>query len=358
MDFHVLTAEELAMEGSFRNYCLKTNPADIAFWEEWCEENPGKTSLVNQAKELALLLSGSHNEQQLIEDKAQFDALMLTHLQKNALPAQYNAPVKKLNRFMFRAAASVVFIIATVLAVMLFNKKEINNNYSSFIASNIGEKKTSILPDGTKITVNAGSNVDIADNFNKDRREVTLSGEAFFEVKHDSLRPFIIHTRQMDIKVLGTIFNVKAYPDDKEAETSLLQGAVEVIMKKDQKKIILKPNQKIVLPILPDSELPGKKSDQEFTVTYLTYDKVDSSFTEVSWIDDRLAFNDQRFDELSKILKRWYNVDFSFKDEDVKAFRFTATFENKTINQILQALQLSRRFNYTINQKEIIISKY
>ncbi|MFT3950121.1 MAG: DUF4974 domain-containing protein [Agriterribacter sp.] len=353
MDFHVLTAEELAMDDSFRNYCLKTNHADIRFWEQWLEQNPGKTSLANQAKEMVLLLSGHHNEQQLLQDKEQFLALMSAHLQKESVHAQYKAPVKKLNSFMFRAAAAVVFIITTALAVMLFNKKEISNNYSSFITSNIGEKKTTTLPDGTRITVNAGSKVDIADDFNKDNREVTLNGEAFFEVKHDSLRPFIIHTRQMDIKVLGTIFNVKAYPEDKEAETSLLQGAVEVIMKKTQKRIILRPNQKIVL-----SKLADKKIDQEFTVTHLTYDKVDSSFTEVSWIDDRLAFNDQRFDELAKILKRWYNVDFSFKDEEVREFRFTATFENKTINQVLEALQLSRRFKYTINPKEIIISKY
>lgn len=357
MDFHLLTAEELAMDDSFRNYCLKTNTGDILRWEQWCEENPGKASLVNQAKELVLLLSGAHNEQQLIDDKEQFHSLVLTHLQKDTLPAVVKMPVRKISKFMFRAAV-VVFIVATAAALMLFNKKAINNNYTSFISSNIGEKKVTILPDGTKITVNAGSKVDISDDFNKDRREVTLNGEAFFEVKHDSLRPFIIHTQQMDIKVLGTIFNVKAYPEDNITETALLEGSVEIIMKKNQKKIILKPNEKIVLPQSEKSELEYKKGEQEFTVTHLTYDKSDSSLTEVSWINNRLTFNDQSFDELAKILKRWYNVDFSFSDEEVKAFRFTATFENKTINQVLEALQLSRRFNYSIKQKEIIISKY
>jgi ferric-dicitrate binding protein FerR (iron transport regulator) len=170
----------------------------------------------------------------------------------------------------------------------------------------------------------------------------------------------------MDIKVLGTVFNVRAYPGDKTSETSLLKGSVEVTVRnKEKKKIYLHPNEKIILPNI--ANVPPVKNNkvtdkpaaiENFKITGLTYNKTDSTLTEVSWTENRLAFNDNSFETIAAELERWYNITISFTDEEVKQYRFTATFNQKNIEQVLQALQLSRYFNYTIAENNnIIISK-
>lgn len=350
MDFRSLTIEELALDDSFRNYCLKTNRKDISFWESWCQQNPDRMPEIREAKKLVLLLSGAHKEEQLINDRADFTAVVARHLD-TIVPIQ-SRQLRLPRTYIFRAAA-VLLIVAT--AAILFTIKK--NETLSYVSSEVGERKTHILPDGTKVTLNANSRIELSTDFNTYSRDVVLEGEAFFDVKHDGERPFVIHTSKMDIKVLGTVFNVKAYPEDNLTETALIQGSVEVVMKATNEKIVLKPNEKLVLPQREPVAIKQTVKEPEFTVTHLTYDKVDSSLAEISWKENKLVFNEEGFDELAKTLRRWYNMEISFKDEAVKAFRFTATFENKTIEQVMEALQLSRPFTYSINQNEIIISK-
>src|SRR5262249_5831985 len=159
----------------------------------------------------------------------------------------------------------------------------------------------------------------------------------------------------MDVKVLGTTFNVKAYASDKVTETSLLKGSVEITLNSTTnkgKKIILKPNEKIILPNIEDIKArKGMASTpQQETVNYkisdLTY--IDSELVETSWTENRLVFNDSNFEEIAAELYRWYNVSIRFDDEAVKQYRFTGTFDQKNITQILDALQLSRHFEYKI----------
>src|SRR5690606_22571909 len=109
--------------------------------------------------------------------------------------------------------------------------QEAQLKYNSTEVSKPGERKSIQLPDGTKVMLNAGSTIHIAADFNATSRQLTLVGEAFFDVVHNAEKPFIIHTGAMDIKVLGTVFNVRAYPGDKTSETSLLKGSVEVTLK-------------------------------------------------------------------------------------------------------------------------------
>lgn len=361
MSYLSYKAEDFALDGSFQNYCLGNNRGDIDFWEEWCEANPDKQPVILQAKQMVLILS-AQTEQQLVEDRALFRTIMPSRT-GSELPAvrSQHVPVRRLRSYIFRAA--VVIIAFGLVAALIINNNNNNKTAESYTArevSNAGEKKHFYLPDGTKVTLNAGSTIDISAQFNSEAREIVLTGEAFFEVAHDDQKPFIIHTHLMDIRVLGTTFNVKAYPDDKITETSLLEGSIEVTMKANSKeKIILKPKEKLIVPA-PSAVAAAKsipEPEQPFVVTQITYNKADSSLAEVSWTEDRLAFNDQTFEELARTLERWYNLNIRFEDEAVRDFRFTAIFERKNVAQVLKALQLSRQFKYTINGDEIIISK-
>ena len=213
--------------------------------------------------------------------------------------------------------------------------------------------------------LNAGSTLTMAKDFNEKSREVTLEGEAFFDVSHNPGKPFIIHTSAMNVRVLGTVFNVKAYPADKTSETSLLKGSVEITLKNDiKKKIILRPNEKIVLPNVMAEKFQAENVTTkqitaipvDYTIAGLTY--IDSTVKEVSWTENRLAFTDNSFEEIAPELERWYNVSIDIEDEAVKEFRFTATFDQKNIIQILDVLQLTRPFEYSVEQNnQIIIRK-
>ncbi len=111
------------------------------------------------------------------------------------------------------------------------------------ISTKNGSKTSLVLPDGTKVWLNAGSQLDYDKNYGNKLREVSLVGEAYFDVVKNTERPFLIHTRKMDIKVLGTAFNVKCYPGEKTTETSLVRGSIEFTLKERQEKIMLKPNE-------------------------------------------------------------------------------------------------------------------
>src|SRR6187200_2887242 len=157
-------------------------------------------------------------------------------------------------RNLFSKKRSTVF---SILAFMILTTGAI------YLITKNGNRTKIVLPDGSQVWLNAGSNLDYNNSvFNKDLREVTLNGEAYFDVTKNADKPFIIHTKKMDVKVIGTAFNVRSYNDERTAEASLIRGSIEVTLKdrKDQ-KIVLKPNEKISIATQePETALskPGK----------------------------------------------------------------------------------------------------
>ena len=236
-----------------------------------------------------------------------------------------------------------------------------------------GSRRTQIqLPDGSVVRLNSSSTLTYDKNFGKNIREVSLTGEAFFDVTKDSSHPFIIHTHVIDIKVLGTAFNVKSYPNDPSTETSLLRGKVEVTMKnRSNEKVYLEPNEKLIvanngaivnraLIDQPDQNVDKANvlSKPTYAVQPLTYYPADSTIIETSWIDNRLIFQEnETFREVAAKMERWYGVKINFADEDVARIRPFGSFTNETIGQALNALHESFGFNYKISGNEITISK-
>lgn len=230
------------------------------------------------------------------------------------------------------------------------------------IAIPYGATKKIELPDGTQVSLNAGSELQYAADFNTSHRTVQLSGEAYFDVKKDAERPFIINTGKMSIRVIGTAFNVKAYPEDKTSEASLIRGMIEVSMKNDpKKKFILRPNEKIVFP---NKALPAAGSKdlevlqrEGYAISNVSINPVDNSVIETAWTHNRLAFMNERFGDIAQQLERKFEVKLHFEDSTAAALRFTATFENEDIRQTLEALQYSLPFKFRIVKKDIYITR-
>ncbi len=235
----------------------------------------------------------------------------------------------------------------------------------SQISTKNGFKTNLILPDGSKVWLNAGSSLTYDSSYGKNLREVALSGEAFFDVVKNKDKPFIIHASKINVRVLGTEFNVRAYPTDKTTEASLIRGSIEVTFKdKPSKKIILKPNEKIVVDndrylkdILTNSHPISQEKIHEIPgvdVKKLTYENKTGTIIETSWVENKLIFQDESFDDLARQLERWYGVSIVFKNDRLKENRLTGSFKNETVRQALDALKFTASFNYGIDNSNHI----
>jgi ferric-dicitrate binding protein FerR (iron transport regulator) len=235
------------------------------------------------------------------------------------------------------------------------------NDTPNEISTRPGSHSHITLPDGSQVVLNGNSMLTYDKYFDKEIREVQLNGEAYFDVTKNPDRPFIIHTRQMDIKVLGTSFNVKSYDNDKRSETSLIRGSIEVTMKNDPaKKIILKPADKLVI-VNNAAAISGPRhalttDGPDISMKKINYLPADSTVIETSWVDDRLIFRDLSFSDMAVEMERKYGVAFRFTNEKVKQLRFNGNFKNETIDQILKALQMANHFSYQKINGTIIIT--
>ena len=237
------------------------------------------------------------------------------------------------------------------------------------VSTRNGSKTNITLPDGSKVWLNAGSKLTYNKDFGGEMREVELSGEAFFEVvpsissKTSQKIPFIIHTRHIDVRVVGTAFNVKSYPGDKQTETSLVHGKVEVLIhNRPDEKIVLQPNEKLVVmneemnkPVTGSKTSPA--NEPFVSLSKLTYTKADSLVVETAWVQNKLVFDNESFAEIAVKMERWYNVQFEFRDAKKQALHLTGTFENETIQQALDYMSITAPFHYSIQGNKVIIGR-
>jgi ferric-dicitrate binding protein FerR (iron transport regulator) len=266
-------------------------------------------------------------------------------------------PLRKRRYYWLWTAAAAA---AAVLAFMVVLRKAPEDSvartpsFQNTVSTKPGLKSKIRLPDGTSVWLNADSHISYDEKFDRNFREVQLAGEAYFDVVKDKTRPFIIHTSTIDIKVLGTAFNVRSYPNEQTTETALIRGRVEIMLHNNpDKKIILKPNEKLVVnnnitdisPSLPGN-LKQKDDETMMTLSKIHINNKDSIIAETKWIRDRLEFDGTPFGNIVTELERLYNVGFVVKNDALKKMRFTGSFENKSLAEIMEALHLSGRFHY------------
>lgn len=224
------------------------------------------------------------------------------------------------------------------------------------VVTQAGSKTRIALPDGTQVWLNGNSQLTYGNkSFGTEEREVTLSGEAFFDVVKNEKLPFIIHTKDMTIRVLGTAFTVKAYPRDKTVETALIRGLVEITTRRDpERRIVLKPNEKIVVPVEgPESSSSPKVQAHIPTSPYSILRLGKDTATETVWMQSKLEFDNEPFEELAPKMEKWYNIHMHFKDERIRKRRFSGVIEKETLIQTLEAMKLSGHFEYEIKDNEL-----
>ena len=343
-----LSGEASADELTELNALLKNNPSEEYF-----------VSLLNS-------YWGGYAPEPLFDHDTHFTEIIATAGQKIE-PFKPN----KLNRLVVKIAIAAGFIGLIIFGYYIFNRDaNSNSDNEREVAAISGSKSFITLPDGSMVWLNSDSRIFYDKGFDKNIREVRLEGEAYFDVKKDTAHPFIVHTNEIDIKVLGTAFNVKSYPSDKTIEATLIRGVVEITNKLDplSPKILLKPLEKFVAikevyDIEKTAQVPHhivteiNKKIPIVSFSPLNEKVVDSTFIETSWMYNRLQFDGDSFEELARKMQRWYNVQIIFKDNSLSQSRFTGVFEDETIDQALKALQMIKPFKYKIKKNVVEISK-
>ncbi|MXV13770.1 FecR family protein [Hufsiella ginkgonis] len=255
---------------------------------------------------------------------------------------------------------SAVACVAAVVCWFVFARTSRLSGSNEIVAQN-GTSTEVTLPDGTTVKLNAGSRLSYARDFvSRPTREVTLTGEAYFTVIHDERHPFIIHTADISIIDLGTIFNVRAYPDDHLTETTLIDGSVEVLLRKGESpgKIVLKPNEKLLYNANGSTDKSGNQTGT-FEISAVTpAHGTKNEFVETAWIDNKMVFRNERFGDLARRMERRYNLEIAFSDEELKSVHLTGTISNETVDEAMKLLQATTSFKYTIAEGKLTLGLY
>ena len=191
------------------------------------------------------------------------------------------------------------------------------------------------LPDGTKVWLNSGSEITFPVSFRSGLREVNLNGEAFFVVAKNVKQPFRVNTRELNIDVLGTSFNVISYEEEVQSEVVLIEGSVT--LSSDAGKVI--------------KELGGLEPGQQAIYTAesqtININEVDPE-KYIAWRDGNLVFQDDSMEDVVKRLGRWFNVEIVIEDPEINEYIYKATFRNENLKQVLNLLKLSAPIDYRI----------
>lgn len=237
-------------------------------------------------------------------------------------------------------AAMLIIGLVTGILISVFEKA--GTEYYTSIAPE-GSISQLVLPDSTFVSLNSGSEIKYVTNDKKKLREIFLNGEAWFDVKKNKKSPFIVHTSFYDVMVMGTQFNVKAYPEDNEIVTTLEKGTVNVMSSGNfkMKSRILNPGDQLVYNVDDN---------------YLKTNKVNTRIY-TSWKDNKLIFINMNLKELIVLLERKYGVDIEVKCNVILDYHYDGTIKNETILEVLDILKETLPVDYKIEGQKIIIQK-
>ena len=350
----------------------EATPEEIKELEQIIGQDPVLAKMAQEMKD-AWNDTGSHEMQKALSSFSKIDVLIQSKANETFIEDS-GTPVipmhSKLRRFRVGIAAAAMMILLVSVWFVFQNRSKPGDDAAQLATTHeISTLSKSIrevnMPDGSVIHLNEGSKVTYNDGFNSKIREVWLTGEAFFDVAKNKEKPFIVHAGKINVRVTGTAFNIRSYPDEQNVETSLVHGSVEVTVTGDpSEKYMLTPNQKLVIPAVkrdtananntPTADKEGKYSNLK-TVRD-AYSK-DSVIAEISWMEGKLAFSQTSFKDLALRLEKRFNVSFVFEDKSKEDLEFTGVFYKQTLSEALHRLAIAAPFNYHINDTAVYITK-
>ena len=298
---------------------------------DWIESDPENQNVYNHLKNLWVATGLDHPEQVVI-------------------PA-FSYPKSKEIRFQekffasFMKYAAVFFLAFALGSVTLYildrnEKNQLSSLYNT-IEVPYGERSTVTLYDGTKVWLNSGTKFRYPVAFSSQTRNVYVEGEAFLNVAKDAKHPFVVNAGQLQVKVLGTHFNVCAYPDDNEFSATLEEGSINAVNTVTGRSVILVPGEQVLL----DRQTNGMKHLQVNTDLY------------TSWKENLLKFEDAPFEEVIKKMERWYDVKIEVDPLINTRERYTMTIKTESLREMLQLVAKTTPMKYEIKENIVLLKK-
>lgn len=337
----------------------EADSAECALVEEWLSEDPAHFKEFEQLWDLWYAVGTATNVFRFNTDSGWEAVLQKVQHQE-----------QKKNRFPFRrmawvgvraAAAVLLLMVAYVWWQRAYQfapqqetglarsplvkhpslKKTFQPAYDFSLQTKAGEQVQVKLPDSSLVWLNGNTSIHFSDNPDSKERVINLRGEAFFDVKHYDGKPFIVKTTHASIKVLGTRFDVTAYPEDSITEAVLTRGSILFSAEIENKKVVhhMVPGQKIIVNHLSDQ---------------LEVRRVDTAFY-AGWKEGKLLFRNETFEQVARAMERKYNVSFEFKNKGLLEKQLNGYLEKESLQQALEALRLTLQFRYEMNDRQVII---
>jgi len=298
------------------------------FLDDWIEQSIENRRLFSEQKRLWNLFE-IHQKVQKIDESKAYQTI------SNQLFTR-----KKINILVWiqRVAAILLLPVIAMSAFYLYfersNHEQLTTVYNT-VETPLGMRSSLMLPDGTKVWLNAGSKISYPVLFSDDCRKVSLSGEAYFEVKKDKKWPFMVSAKNMNILVSGTIFNCNAYPENDQIQTVLVEGEVSLVNSSATVNVTMRPGELATFSNNNHQVIKVKTDLQKY----------------VAWKSGKLMFRDDKMNMVVEKLERWYNVEFEIQDSEIANYVYTATFIDESLDQVLKMLTLSAPIRYTISER-------
>lgn len=297
--------------------------------QQWLAKNPTTEELEQASKEYWDSINTG-------KDATTFEALKRVNAKIGI-----HSPTKKTVRLKVLSRVAAVFILLIGISGIWFYLQHHNHPKMIEISAAYGETRQVTLPDQTKVWLNAGSSLKYPSEFNQRIRSIRLTGEAFFSVTKNELMPFVVQTKHLAIKVLGTKFNLKAYPDEHQTVATLQEGKIEVQTVKNQKQQMV-PNEQLVYNSQTSTLKVAKINPEDIP----------------DWKNGDLLFSEATLGEILQTLERRFNISFETdKSIDLSTERYTIKFEREeSPEQILQVLSdMSGDFFYSVKNGQVIL---
>lgn len=240
--------------------------------------------------------------------------------------------------YQYRIAIAVasVFLIISVFTSYLVGKKVSQPAVSSQTYTALNGKSQMILPDGSSVWLNIGSSLTYETSF-LNKRNVKLNGEALFEVKKDERHPFIVDVENVQVEVLGTRFNVQAYPTDPGVRVALLEGKVSVRANNEAQQL-----------------MPGEIALFDKVGKTLSVTRDDVAF-ESFWASKSCVFTARSLGDICKYLERWYNVKITLDSKIAASYVYTFTITDEPLETILQIMSRINPIHYSFEENNVVI---
>lgn len=384
----------LIKDESFLNYCFRSNQEDVAYWENWLNENPALRAKIAEQKDLIIQLAHQsqnrelavqvQNMKQLISQKSATTqkhigvrqlviklvaaavligvvTLGILYVQNNHKPENLakGSKIKIRNKaFLTLADGSKVvlddvkngtsidqngiIISKSANGQITYDASAVSNSSDktayNTVATPVGGQFEVILPDGTKVSLNAASSLQYPVSFSGKQRKVILNGEGYFEVAKNKKMPFSVSANGVNVQVLGTHFNISAYLNDNEVKTTLTEGSVR--LQKGSQTTMLVPGQQGI----------SVKDKSGITVRAANLEDV------MAWRQGLIVFDNEGIREVMKKASRWYDIEVEYKGDftDKKFFGRISRYDS--IKDLLDNMVITSGINYKIEGRRILIT--